>query len=195
MEKIDELKTQPIIGEYYLVPCIIKDIEIKKEEKETEDYENWEIINGQLDKRKSLIKTVKKKEIYPIINHLHSDKENGQEYKHYHIDYRFVEVDENSIPKKLHSKHIFGASNRYNVLAENKTYKIEYHKLKCVRNNNLHITSVLAIKKSKLKHNCIYKGKCPHRGYDLSQEPIINGIITCPLHGLKFDAVTKEIIK
>ena len=37
--------------------------------------------------------------------------------------------------------------------------------------------------------------KCPHRGYDLSKEPIVNGVITCPLHNLKFDAITKKIIK
>lgn len=37
--------------------------------------------------------------------------------------------------------------------------------------------------------------KCPHRGYDISQvSPDKNGIITCPLHGLKF-GTDGQIIK
>jgi len=62
-----------------------------------------------------------------------------------------------------------------------------------------HATHVDLIKKSKLKHNCIYKGKCPHRGFDLSNtKPTIddNGesVIRCPLHSLKFNAKTKQLI-
>ena len=41
----------------------------------------------------------------------------------------------------------------------------------------------------------IHKGKCPHRGFDLSNEiPNKEGIITCPLHNLKFNAETKKLI-
>ena len=50
------------------------------------------------------------------------------------------------------------------------------------------------IKNSKLKHKCIHKGKCPHRGYDLSNVDPIDNQIHCPLHGLIFDAETKKII-
>ena len=193
MERIDELKTLPIIGEYYLVPCIIKEYLHSKTKDDEERDNNWEIVKGELNIRKEKSSKITKY-IYPIINHLHCDKENGQDYKHYHIDFRFIEMDDNSIPKQLHSNHVFGADIRYNVIANNKEYEIQYHKLKCVRTTNLFITNVTAIKKSKLKHNCIYKNKCPHRGYNLSQEPIINGVIQCPLHGLRFDAKTKEII-
>lgn len=31
--------------------------------------------------------------------------------------------------------------------------------------------------------------------YDLSQVLPVNGEVTCPLHGLKFDAVTKKLLK
>ncbi len=56
-------------------------------------------------------------------------------------------------------------------------------------------TSIDLIAKSKLKHKCIHKGKCPHRGYDLTDVKPINGIITCPLHSLRFNSKTKLLIK
>jgi nitrite reductase/ring-hydroxylating ferredoxin subunit len=67
--------------------------------------------------------------------------------------------------------------------------------LKKIHKKEKFITPVSLIKNSKLKHNCIHKGKCPHRGYDLSNEiPNENGIITCPLHGLQFDKITKKLL-
>jgi nitrite reductase/ring-hydroxylating ferredoxin subunit len=37
-------------------------------------------------------------------------------------------------------------------------------------------------------------GKCPHKGIDLSNIEAEDGVITCPLHGLRFSEETKEII-
>ena len=35
---------------------------------------------------------------------------------------------------------------------------------------------------------------CPHKGADLSTVPAVDGVITCPLHGLRFFAPTGEAI-
>lgn len=151
-DKIDNLKTSPIIGKYYLVPCIIE-----------EEYKNTEIIN-------------------PIINHLHNDKENGQDYKHYHADYRFIDS-------------CYEVSNKRYNLIDGINYNIVYKELKCIRLENLGITHSNFISKSRLYSKCISsKSKCPHKKYDLSQETAINGVITCPLHGLKFNNSTKQLI-
>lgn len=189
MIKIDELKTQPIIGETYLVPCIIS--------KKYLPNQDW-----CLDDNDSVVlPTPYSTNIYPIINHKHSDKENGQNYEHYHVDYRFVEtiMKEGIVSVvQLHSAHTFAPSLRYDLHHGNRdydeNYKITYHALKCLRLNQYGIASKELLKKSKLKHKCIHKGKCPHRGYDLSQEVPNNGIITCPLHGLEFNAETKQLI-
>lgn len=118
------------------------------------------------------------KNIIPVYNHPHSDKENGQKELHYHVDTRYT----NSIFKIRIDLPL--KSNQ----------KLEYCYLKKIRDKELRITSTNLIKNSKLKHKCIHKGKCPHRGYDLSNEiPDENGIITCPLHGLKFDRNKKLI--
>jgi len=37
---------------------------------------------------------------------------------------------------------------------------------------------------------CVYRDRCPHQGYPLSQGCLKDGIITCRLHGHTFDAST-----
>ena len=34
---------------------------------------------------------------------------------------------------------------------------------------------------------------CPHKGADLSRMPVRDGCVTCPLHGLRFDAETGRV--
>lgn len=114
----------------------------------------------------------------PVINLLHNDIENGQKYIHYHADYRFDD----------------GRFSIYPRINWDSICRIEYRVMKCVRVVQQLPTDVERISKSKLKHDCIYKGKCPHRGMDLSQVLPENGIIRCPLHSLEFDAVTGKLL-
>ncbi len=119
--------------------------------------------------------------IVPLINHLHSDRENGQEKPHYHVDTRYSD-------KVFPYDRIFP-----HRLSENES--IEYRWLYKTSEEFQGITPVGLIRKSKLKHKCIHKGKCPHRGFDLSNiEPDKDNIIRCPLHGLEFDGTTKQMI-
>ena len=203
MDKIDELSTPPIVGEYYLVPCIMRQSFVE----ETPDGPDldWEV------NREGEYVPVKKNsnynrlhlEIYPIINHLHNDRETGQDYYHYHVDYRFIKIyyQDNlrdfPIVKRLREDHIYAKHVRYDLVKrgtvdQTKDYTIEYHPFKCLRTHNYGIAGRVEL--SKVKHHCITKGKCPHRGYDLSQEVPVDGVITCPLHGLRFDAETKKLL-
>lgn len=153
------------------------------------------------DQWRKEIKSNKYTVINPLIEHLHHDKENGQELFHYHQDDRFI-----------HNNQVWLEDGRINKVPitiyvpvrifpdKNTQYKII--KLKCIRDKVMTITPVNLIAKSKLNHKCIYKGKCAHRGYDLIRETpiikIINGketkIITCPLHGLTYDYNTKKLL-
>ena len=167
MIKIDELKSPPIIGKYYLVPCL-----------KYEDLAYFKVDGKWIKDEYYLEKVQDYTYTYyvPIINHPHSDKENGQPEVHYHIDERFTPKKYSILNVEYNPKRIIKHSN----------IEIEYVVLQCNTNYQSSITPVSFISKSKLKHDCVYKGKCPHRGYDLSQEiPDENGIITCPLHGLK----------
>lgn len=179
MIKIDELKQPPVIGEYYLVPCILEEvIDIKKTNREWIKDEQ-----GEYFLEKPTIINTNKFYYIPIINHPHNDIENGQKQIHYHIDDRFV--------KSKNSK--ININTDYKIrIDKTKDCKIEYIVMKCTSNKQHRVTKPEFIKNSKLKHKCIYKGKCAHRGYDLSQEIAVNGVITCPLHGLRFEAITKN---
>jgi hypothetical protein len=161
--KVEDVKQPLTRGEYYLVPCIVR-------EQDEKLY------------------------ITPVINHPHNDKENGQNETHYHVDYRFVKHKaDGNFPTVVnkHSKHYFVENERPQ---EGLHGKLEYFILPMLNEDFIGITPTSLISKSNLKHKCIYKGKCPHRGYDLSQVKPINGKITCPLHGIEFDSKTGLIL-
>ena len=180
--KIDELKTPPIVGNYYLVPCKVVYVEhSNKGNFQKNIYNTWEDF--------SVITPFFKKIalITPIINRPHSDKENGQIDVHYHIDTRFIKDEEESYEDqelRYYKGYIIELDYHMRLKAD---FEIEYVPLKCIYTRCNDITDVLYIRKSKLKHKCIYKGKCPHRGMDLSQVTPFAGKIVCPLHGLEFD--------
>ena len=163
--KVESIKRPLIVGEILLVPCIVK-------------FKYTNSPDMQMF-------------ITPVINHPHSDIENGQLNTHYHADFRFIKVDKFGNPINKHSSHIFGHSARPEIKLHG---ELMYILLPVINGTNLNITPANLIAKSKLKHNCIYNGKCPHRGYNLSQIDAIDGVITCPLHGLEFDGITKKIL-
>lgn len=117
----------------------------------------------------------------PVYNHLHNDIENGQTRRHYHVDTRFIE------------KRISITETQARVY-EDEVVCSHVGMLKLERINEYGGTSVHLIRKSIIKHHCIIKGRCPHRGYDLSKVEPIGRIIVCPLHKLQFDADTGKLI-
>lgn len=175
-EKVENVKRPLKAGELFLVPCITR---------ESNAY-------GDI--------YVDREFITPVFNHPHNDVENGQKEIHYHVDYRFVKYHNTaggesaySFPQPIrrHRKHNFVEHIRP---IKDHHGKLEYILLPVINEDFKGITPVSNIKKSNLKHKCIHKGKCPHRGYDLSQVEPVNGIIRCPLHGLKFNESTKQLI-
>lgn len=206
MLRIDDLKEPPIAGDHYLVPCIIR--EYLQPYTERANELEWVVgKDGDLVLQGGCrTYYMKHLQVYPVINHLHNDRENGQDYYHYHVDYRFIQLipskreDSNlSITPKYHPYHDFAPWLRYDLrvnasgVDNSQDYKLEYHALRCIRVHQRGIAG--NVNQAKLAHHCIKNGKCPHRGYDLSQVVHINNVITCPLHGLKFDRITNQLIK
>jgi len=172
--KVEDVKRPLLKGEKFLVPCLVERERVMLDEEEL-----WLDLTSKSTKSKLYIS--------PVINHPHNDKENGQTNIHYHLDYRFIKHNNDGLFPTIqnkHSKHIFGKDTRL----EQGYGNLEYFLLPVINTEFSGVTPVNMIKKSKLKHKCIYKGKCPHRGYDLSQvKADKDGIKTCPLHGLKFN--------
>lgn len=127
--------------------------------------------------------------IVPLYDHPHSDKENGQPHIHWHQNTKYQgDFD------KLYLFECF-KGGRISKPKRNHNEWFEFKQLYKISEFESRKTPTKFIEKSKLKHKCIHKGKCTHRGFDLSNElPDIDGVITCPLHGLRFNAKTKEMI-
>jgi len=178
--RVDDVSRPLIKGEKFLVPCIVRT---------DEHLIDWEIVNGEPIPNSEL-----KYFVTPVINHPHNDKENGQIEPHYHVDFRFLKHDGNgNFPKVInkHSKYYFCEHIRPQEMLHG---KIEYFVMPVINEYFSGITPIELISKSNLKHKCIHKGKCPHRGYDLSQVKAIDGKIICPLHGLQFNAVSGVVL-
>lgn len=176
--KINEIHRPLVQGELILVPCFVK-----------EDG----IVHY----------------ITPVYDCPHSDKDSGQDYVHYHADYRFIPHDTHPIGNRIVAIPInderrrdfdtivyLGHSvNRFNDRptldgGENLVWRL----LPVVDPNGFYNpTKESLISKENIKPK-ICKGKCPHKGFDLSQVEAIDGVITCPLHGLRFDNKTKKLI-
>lgn len=163
--KIENI-TKPVeIGEKYIVPCIVK--------------------------RNFNDKAIK---VVPIIDSPHNDRENGQSEIHYHSDTRFIICkDERDEGRVEFEDDIFEINSHRVELGIDG--EMEHHVLPVISTKHTFPTQLTFIRNSNLRHKCIHKGKCPHRGFDLSREKPVNGKITCPLHGLVFDEKTGEIDK
>lgn len=172
IKEICKLKEPPELGARYLVPCVVI-----KEAYLDRDWADWE--------------RQRKVAVIPIIDLKHSDRENGQDYEHYHVDFRFVSKKIMKNIKRIDGIPYSVIGGRVN-LHEVSDPLISYKVLPCI---NLHNTGIAGgIQKSKLKHKCIHKGRCPHRGANMATVvPDENGILTCPLHGLQFYAATGNI--
>lgn len=163
--KVEEIKRPLIKGELFWVPCIVQVIQ-----------------NIPLEMEKICIT--------PIINHAHNDIENGQKEIHYHADFRFIKHKSGRIINR-DSRYVFGHEIRPELGVHG---NMEYILLPVINEQFYGITPSEMIKNSKLRHKCIHNGKCPHRGYDLSQVQPIDGKIICPLHGLAFDENTGNLL-
>jgi len=170
IRKIEDV-CQPIVGETYLVPCFIFKTHTQEWEWKYRDYEGVQSEEF---------------EYVPIFNHLHNDKENGQEEAHYHLDSRW---DVSRV-----KTYVF--NNMYIRVVPDRfvNHRIEYLILKMNKLIENTRTPLSYIKKSKLKHDCMHRLKCPHRGFDLTNVVPVDGVITCPLHSLKFDMHTYKLI-
>lgn len=129
---------------------------------------------------------------YPVIDHPHNDTENGQEEVHYHIDPRFMGTSVTEGKQYTVYTPAPGMRIRESRVLQKEYFMLMYNGSQMLSEDD-GITPVNMIARSKLKHRCIHKGKCPHRGYDLSGVEAVAGVITCPLHGLQFNAETLKL--
>jgi len=122
-------------------------------------------------------------EIVPIYDCEHDDKESGQDYPHYHRDFRYT------LPKELKNKYKLSSDARPQLKDYEGFIMID---LKLFETEHLFSThNSLISSYSGKKLNC---KTCPHRGFSLEHIVAKNGVITCPLHGTRIDETTLIVL-
>lgn len=165
------------IGQFYKVPCV---------------HGQWENVIAD----------------WPVMGRLHEDGEIiAFPWKHYHIDWRFVAA--RIIGADYGGSFPFGLSRSMHVYARP---LLTWPRL----NSNGLPPPVMRRRKFQREHTLPFDARritwlpkleaahagcklaagmvCPHRGYDLTHEPVdANGHVICPMHGLRWNAVTGEL--
>lgn len=167
IEHFDDLTEPPIAGRYYMVRCV---------------YGKW---NGRMA-------------YWPIWGNKHDDEALGFMLKHYHLNRYFLSEKESNISKftvfaeggKSNSGSLPDCVNRRKRCI---AYDLLDFPLWEVRYN----PDFQAMYKSYIGNQCQRRmgWVCPHKGTDLaSTAPGVDGIIICPLHGLRIDAASGVVI-
>jgi len=135
---------------------------------------------------------------WPVIGPMHQDAEIiNFHYRHYHIDWRFVS-DRLLNDVHWHTQIPYGTVLHADRYGQRVLPKPIMRRLKCKRDFTpypAHKATWLpelekAHKGCKLKPGMV----CPHRGVPLASIPGVNGIVTCPAHGLKWNVATGELV-
>lgn len=148
---------------------------------------------------------------WPVLGEAHRDSEIiGFDPLHYHVDWRFVS-------RRLHQRLVEftlrGAIEEYAVplmLMPDPGWRVRrieecfgelkhrHMRLKCKRQFSPYPHGRAPWMARMSEHHagsCLKRNVCPHRGYDLSREPVVDGIVTCPLHGLRFNVDTGACVQ
>lgn len=144
---------------------------------------------------------------WPVLGPLHSDsKIIGFEPDHYHVDPRFLSRDQYSWLTSRVRTH----------RSDQPWYGFPLHDAR-IRPSSEAIASIPTLKRRKYQrehgviawsrarwmkelqdayaHACMKQGVCPHQGAPLKGIAVVDGVVTCPLHGLKWVVATGRLLR
>jgi hypothetical protein len=176
MQKIEEVKN-PVLGKYYLVPCVKHMI---RREVENPFFE-W----------------------LPIIGPWHEDSDIGTPAYHFHYDARFIpkrtyESSRRSYLGKVHTAMTSHDKNTSEGLDMSKAAEVVYRRMKMLREMPEFPGPWVAqfipkLEKTFSKHR-LTCAICPHRGMPLDSLPQDElGRVVCNGHGLRWNLRTHQL--
>ena len=187
MQHINDLTEPPVVGKFYMVPTVSA------------------VWSGSVGE-------------FPVIGPLHNDRQHiGFDRDHWHIDTRFL-------PERGKLKHESTQEYWLRIMATPvmRSWKssINQHtaarsvaavylrRWQCKRHAIEHISIFESRAVSShagwkahfdhyAGHKCKHDGagwRCPHRNVSLATQPVINGVVRCPLHALMIDNATGRVL-
>lgn len=187
--KID-LNEEPVVGEYYSVPCVFGELNILHVRYPKTDF--YPVLTPSHEDSKYL-GTVKYKwkeneygESSCITYHEYEPIPNAPH--HFHIDPRFVPLNRYDYDVSMQQYRFHSTIN---------ASEVEYKEMKCLRRMPTQYSLYKAFGQPFINDftgsdaKC---GRCPHKKINLRNIPSKNGVITCPAHGLQFDSKTMDCL-
>lgn len=199
---VTRLKEAPVVGKWYRVPAIRFDRTMGASRPHEKGQDRWPVSY------------LPKVLWWPVMGRMHDDVDHFDfHHKHYHIDLRFVGnrhlaqagqdwgIDDPKQAKlaclstsPLHGRHGQGGLNHlakpvlmpFRMMRDHQPWM--YHDRPRMQDFQD------ALSGQKCRHSKA-GWVCPHRGYPLGQvTPDANGVVTCPLHGLRINAQTGMVL-
>jgi hypothetical protein len=180
-----------LVGQVYLVPCVwgvISNIG------HNSPARWWPVLlPSHEDSRYFNTKTIREwketEEGAYLVEQVVSAGSNPSTPHHYHVDARFTEeswygTDRGRPVRNLHTT-IFPDDCRCTLF-----------EMVCLREMPVQVKLYSVFGKlfvDDFTGKKIKCGRCPHKGTDLTTIPVVDGKITCPAHGMQFDAQTGRV--
>ena len=185
LTKIDDLKEEPIVGRYYLVPCV----RVDRQAGMTGGFPSG---------------------MWPVIGPLHDDLDDLDFHpRHWHLDCRFLTASQfdNVTIHGMNEKRVFGM-----VLCKTGFYgqrgvpipgigdRTELVRRRCSRKQIEYPRQRIqgfTTMQERFSDATVRCGRCPHRNLPLMSMPRIEGTddVICPGHGLRFNLTTGRLVK
>lgn len=200
LQRIDDMQSPPVIGQRYLVPCVR--------------------VAGPVGSRKPLRRGVGSDGCegmlpgwWPVIGPEHEDAAIlAFPHQHWHFDLRFLSKSQ------VRNRRIGVEEGHASSIARLLSFPLtnhgslgtpEHRPRRCLREQpdwsawmsvagRSHRPEIML----KLERIALVKGQtlkackvCPHRGLPLGSIPAVDGIVTCPGHGMRWDASTGQPVR
>lgn len=136
---------------------------------------------------------------WPVVDKSHADSPHEQPQSHYHIDWRFMPETEIVIQRNYYH-HLYPKWKELNAeyyapIMEVDKLQEYFFKYEYLRDFDFPLNSFKHLEQEMLQKGCkMKKMKCPHHGTNLISCKSIDGVVTCPQHGLRWNVKTGELI-
>jgi Rieske [2Fe-2S] domain len=188
LQRVDRLKEPPVVGRWYLVPAILWD-------------RNAPFVAGRSEKETLTdLQLSRGARWWPVWGNKHSDVEHFNfPHLHYHVDPRFLtrrHIRETTSWSRTVLQSIQASPLNHADLKSGPP-KPQLRRMRCSLS---HSEWGFADAKAVIALNAAFTGKqcpsgkrgfvCPHKHFPLGTVESVNGVVTCPLHGMRIDAAT-----
>lgn len=133
-----------------------------------------------------------------VLPNMHQDE--GLQEDHYNLDGRFLSYNQRKLYLKQEYQTVFLANTPKNQQKYNRYIETPATvPQKCMTvtpiHRNYYVGKLNRLFESACNDMKMTNMKCPHRGTDLSNCPIDDGIVTCPAHGMRWRVADGSLIK